>query len=287
MNADSYYEIGNGHKVCEDYAVSGVYKNLVYAIISDGCSGSNNTDVGARILSIIARDTLLYLYNRDILFDFSKSIERYSIFKELILKKCLEAKSTLNLSVNTFDATLLIAFSNGNTSSIMAWGDGYIIIEKQGGVIINELKFESGAPYYLSYNLDDNKNKIYLDTYKSTLLIHNVFTLNNDKIPIVIEKPCDIDIPFEKVYNVEDNILRIILSSDGIDTYFDDKNWIDPEKGENKNYTAIDIIPRIIGYKSTIGEFVTRRMSRLKKDMKKDHILHDDDISCSAININE
>ena len=63
MNADHYYTIGNSHSVCQDYAISGLVENGAYAILSDGCSSSPDVDVGARMLSLSAKENSFDWWN--------------------------------------------------------------------------------------------------------------------------------------------------------------------------------------------------------------------------------
>ncbi|HYO91642.1 MAG TPA: hypothetical protein VEQ40_08400, partial [Pyrinomonadaceae bacterium] len=69
MNADSAFLIGATHAVCQDYAVAGngtpderaAVSNLQanpYVILSDGCSSSPDTDIGARLLVKAAEQVL-------------------------------------------------------------------------------------------------------------------------------------------------------------------------------------------------------------------------------------
>lgn len=58
MKTDSCYFIGKDHRICEDYAISGVKNNIAYAIVSDGCSASLDVDFGSRVLALSARETL-------------------------------------------------------------------------------------------------------------------------------------------------------------------------------------------------------------------------------------
>lgn len=290
MNADSYYEIGNGHKVCEDYAISGQVENLTYAIVCDGCSGSNNADVGARVLAIIARDSLIHMSQRIDVVGESSLLFR-NIFTELLIKKCFEVKATLNLSYKTLDATLLISADINDLLITMAWGDGYIIFDNSKNErIVHELKYNSGAPYYLSYRLNSSNNDKYLKNFGEENFVRNKYIDDGAGEfigPIEFKNDLPHDISFFSMINLNSNpVKKVFLFSDGIGTYFDDKKWIDPEGKEKKSYTALDIIPKMTNYKNIAGEFVTRRMLRVKKDMEKDHILHDDDISCSVIDIN-
>ncbi len=81
MHADSVYVIGDGHQVCEDYARSGCFSDMWisedglrsavhYALVSDGCSGSKDTDIGSRLI-INAAERMIHecgsVLNRDAL----------------------------------------------------------------------------------------------------------------------------------------------------------------------------------------------------------------------------
>ena len=61
MNADSAFRMGSTHAVCQDYAVASAWTAAAhtdgaappprpYIILSDGCSSTPDTDVGARLL---------------------------------------------------------------------------------------------------------------------------------------------------------------------------------------------------------------------------------------------
>jgi hypothetical protein len=74
----------------------------------------------------------------------------------------------------------------------------------------------------------------------------------------------------------KEDIESITICSDGIKTYYHkDSN----EKKIDESF----IIPKMLDYKNTKGEFVNRRMLRLKKEMHENNIMHSDDISCSTI----
>ena len=65
MISDSYFEIGNTHMVCQDYALNGSSPDnrLHYSIVSDGCSSSKHSEIGAQILCHVAQDCILTYAN--------------------------------------------------------------------------------------------------------------------------------------------------------------------------------------------------------------------------------
>jgi len=98
MHADHHYEIGSSHVACEDYAMSGTQEGLTYAILSDGCSASKDSDVGARILCHLAKSALMYLHRQGRLKDSHYIGEKFpSVFREIVTMKALEARASLGL----------------------------------------------------------------------------------------------------------------------------------------------------------------------------------------------
>jgi len=286
MNADSYYEIGHSHKVCEDYALSGVSADIAYAIVSDGCSASKESDVGARLLAHISRDAILYLQRRKLLYDFNFLSDSFkTTFEEIIMKKCLEVKDTLRLTYDIFDATLLVALGVGEAWKVLfAWGDGYFILRRPSDAIdVISMSYDSGAPYYLSYELSQDKKEAYSEQFGCALFRKSIERIMiKEKAHIIVSQE-ESNNPMRRSYYAAlgegATVQQIIVSSDGIGTYEDSL------KSEGHiNYEVHEILPEIVAYKNPVGEFVTRRMNRLKKDLSDRGIIHQDDVSCSAIN---
>jgi hypothetical protein len=276
MNIDSYFEIGHSHRVCEDYALSGVHQDLGYAIVSDGCSSSKNCDVGARLLSHIAKDALLYLHQRKLLYDIHFFYESFlDTFKEMVVKKSLEVRDTLKLPYDVFDTTLLLAFGTDQLRYLLAWGDGYFIVKRKSHEIIYHISYESGAPYYLSYEMSEDKKEAYRLEFSSSPCTVTVSPSGADEGG---ELPFNMRHSLVRKFigtSVED-IQQIILCSDGIGTYQNLSNG-------SQDIPVEEILPDIIGYKNPVGEFVTRRMNALRRDHLKRGIVHQDDVSCAAI----
>lgn len=282
MNTDAYFEIGSSHKVCEDYALSGIYENMAYAIVSDGCSSSKHSDVGARLLSHIAQGAIKHLKKRGLIADPSYD----TLFRELVIRKCTETQQTLGLTPDIFDATLLTCVVHENKATVIGWGDGYFIFAlKDGTCFVTETKYASGAPYYLSYELSMDKKESYRQIYGKDIVTRNTYIINPDGVLSSVDTVESTTPMYQTYFDTldTDNIKAIALTSDGTDTYEDDPKFERPDGASKKCYKAIEMIPSIVGYKNTVGEFVNRRMTRFRSDNGKSHILHYDDVSCSAI----
>jgi hypothetical protein len=54
FTADNYFRIGRAHEMiglpCQDYAISGIENGVNFIAVSDGCSASADTDIGARLI---------------------------------------------------------------------------------------------------------------------------------------------------------------------------------------------------------------------------------------------
>ena len=59
VQCDAFFAIGSTHDICQDYALALNISNRSLLIVSDGCSASPSTDIGARILSRCAAQVLL------------------------------------------------------------------------------------------------------------------------------------------------------------------------------------------------------------------------------------
>jgi len=267
MNADHYFEIGSSHRVCQDYALSGVKENLAYAIVSDGCSGAIHSEIGAQILCHAAK-YYIELYHNSSLFQSTGIETLLKVLGKSILQKADELRKGYVIDPAALQATLLIAIFSGNRRLIFGWGDG-VIIEDYGpmGKIITEIDFESNAPYYLATNPDS-----YAAKFSETHVKHRIW---------IKDSLTEEEWPYNTFYMQElhrswsgPTLLSITLCSDGIKSYQDEKK---------KPIETLSMIPQFIDYPDYKGPFVQRNMNFLKRSMEKQKWSHHDDISSACI----
>jgi hypothetical protein len=285
MNADAYFGIGHSHKVCEDYALADVHDDMAYAIVSDGCSSSKHTDIGARLISHIAKDALLYMHKRKLLYDllFIETTFK-SMFEEMVIKKVLEVKDSLHLTVDVFDATLLVAVClNSSQYLFYGRGDGYfIIVDKDYIKRVQNVHYKSNAPYYLSYDMSFDKEAAYKGLYGKEGAIIGSASLEPD-FESANRNESDIPSMESGIFifeTLEEPIHQIVLTSDGVESF--------ENTDEDFAYRKVDpyrIIDGFTNFKNPVGEFVQRRLNSFKKSCTKNNTVHQDDISCAAINI--
>ena len=282
MNTDFYYEIGHSHTICEDYALSGQFDlGVAFAIVCDGCSSSDNVDVGARVLAHSAQKGLKYVGKA------FECVKASNLFLPII-KESDKVIQSLEVNPYCLDSTLLAAIADDKTVKFYVFGDGFVVVKKKDGKTeFAQIEFPSGAPYYCSYFLNDIRLSKYESEFgtKAKLTFYELqdgvaqfensidFSNYDDFYDKISEALCD----KWKLSDIE----SVSLSSDGIATY--------EKKLENSiEQTPMGMtISMATNYKGFSGHFVERRMKRMKKDLDKDQVSHFDDISVSSIYFGE
>jgi serine/threonine protein phosphatase PrpC len=265
MNANHEFQIGHDHKVCEDYALSEVNGNRAFAIICDGCSSSVFSDVGARILAHAARETL---------YETPMDAECFNSFGS---RAIVTAQDTIKglpalAKTNVLNATLLVSWINDNKLTVFMYGDGMLFHQKKDTTSFMHVELASGAPDYLAYWLDKFHTENYYQEFGGApkeIIEGDVNQIDEGLRTKIVQ-------PFEPVvYQAEVSPGDVIsLCSDGINSFRAANNDIIPWK---------DLLPEFFGFKSTNGEFVTRRLRAFQRDCQKKQITHSDDISVASI----
>lgn len=153
---DNLFEIGKSHQVCDDYSKSISTDNYKLLIVSDGCSASESTDIGSRILTICTENFIDKNYKY--IFDMDKN----EIGKAIIFDAQSSIK-TLSLNQSVLDATLIFCFIMDNKYLIVKFGDGVSIIGNRNGVSeINYVNYKNEYVYYINYLYNKERNEIYL-----------------------------------------------------------------------------------------------------------------------------
>lgn len=259
---DSLYRIGSSHKVCEDYALNDDEKKII--IVSDGCSGANNSDIGARIIAQSAVKVIKA----------SSDEELYEItsleFTQRINAIADKAIQTLGMNKACLSATLLVAFyiPSIDIIRVIIVGDGFLFLKiTDTDAKVFKSDFSKDYPLYPAYL----KSSMHYEQYvKAQSLASQII----DQDWIDEKAPENIDLNIEK--NVVD--LRInanelewlMLSSDGISTFQD--------------LLFVDVLTNTCAIKSMQGEFVKRRANKMLNKEFANHN-HTDDFSLAGISI--
>ena len=286
MKIDAAFTKGTTHKICEDYAFT---KNGVIpvAIISDGCSGSEDTDFGARLLTHCAISALESLEH---MLDHIDSEElTYSFrdtFKKVLITKLLSVKSTLDLGINVFDATLGIIFKAKDKVFVYLLGDGFIIL----GDTVNKFRtieviYKNNAPYYITYSMDMDRGRTYADSVTG-----NPYILKRKIEDITNKEGKDIEttricgkynIKYDVMYSISfpaDEYEYVGIASDGFSQF---------RKDGFNTMDSSSIFSKILNFRSFTGNFVQKPFFKNLKRLAKENIHPDDDVSLAVMYLKE
>ena len=138
LHYDYYYTIGSTHKVCEDYATQGEIPTP-FIVLSDGCSASKNSELGAKILA---------LTTKNIIENATKWPLDYQYFGRQLINKAVNISEEMQLSNEVLDATVMLAFVHQNSIMVYVYGDGCLLFkDNQGNLGTIEISFIHNAPF--------------------------------------------------------------------------------------------------------------------------------------------
>lgn len=268
ISVDHFLKIGSSHKICEDYIISG-YDPIPYVILSDGCSSSKDTDVGARILAHSAKKVLHELIHTQGI-DILDNLNNVS-FDARIYSNALVSVQFLGISRQCLDATLIIMYIYENHVKIHIWGDGCVLNSiKHYGKWITKINYSNSMPFYLQYKYVDKNLKEYRK-YAINKTVEKWF--DNTHMSII---PIPVENTFDITFDLNTNSYYLI-ASDGLDSFI-----------QNAEHYNIELVNQeLTAFKNTNGAFIQRRMKRALSEFEKQGITHFDDISIGGFFIGE
>jgi serine/threonine protein phosphatase PrpC len=263
---DQFLEIGSQHKVCEDYIIHGETP-LPYIILSDGCSSSNNTEMGSRILCYLAKQFLNYRK------DYFPNIDYKDMGRWIIHNAEMSARQ-LGLTMTCLDATLIIAVFIENKVKVFMYGDGITVFKHGDNIEVTFLDYSNNAPYYLSYLIDENRNKTYHDLKHQKFVRRILYKPDG----VITETPKTLfayDYPTILEYELS-NLDSLFVCSDGINSFlYQDHTTTNP-------IDIKDVVTEFTAFKNLKGMYLQRRLNTALKNMKKNNINHYDDLSVGS-----
>jgi len=279
---DNYFHIGKAHltsgKPCQDYAISDVYENGAFAIISDGCSTGRHTDVGSRILSLSTASAILDNWSMRRKLNVIETPIEVGIRQSIMLSGMQDA---LGLIVQDMLSTCLYSYICPQGGIVHVQGDGVVAVKYRDGQIkTSNFEWRDNKPFYVAYKNGNLENFInaHGGDLESHRLQEEIWMLNPDgeKVSLGTKEYTlaqglkGITFKFSQK-ELEDDIEFIAVFSDGV-TQIDGIDWRD---------AVIDFL----AFKNTVGAFVARRMIRGIKDFQKNGKGPIDDIACAVVRV--
>lgn len=271
-NADAFFAIGKTHMICQDYAKSGFQQHgLPYAVLSDGCSTSEDTDVGARILCSTTASNMRW-------------IGRECSFQDrepAIIEEARQGIETIKMPLRCLDATLLAAYWSEREGKVgirvSIRGDGVVVARgRDGKSCIYSIEHTHNAPRYLSYDLEPKRLEAYLEMYGDRSRIQTI--ISNTDCNEVMEYNGHGE---DRFFSASDYDL-VMLLSDGVHSFQE-------KVTTGTSRTLVDIsflavIDQLLNIRSQTGKFLQRRCHKFLTNFCPLHNWqHADDFSAAAI----
>lgn len=274
---DSHFTIGKGHLICEDYAKCGKINDFQeYIIISDGCSSSENSDIGARLNTLALENYLKE--NKYYLEEFNDNSVGYGIS---YLSNSYA--KYLHLNPTCLDSTVIFAYYDHHEKNLQCrvLGDGVVFYKRRdvnSPIRYINVDFEKQAPYYPSYMINDERKDLYKDfaknfNYETKHITYDSFATGAEET-----RSFRYDSITSLSFDKNDPLEFIGIASDGINTFV--------KKHVNGNVEKIPlsyIIEELCKFDTINKSFVKRRMKVIKDKLQKEMIYHYDDLSVAMM----
>ena len=270
MNADSAFMIGTTHSICQDYAFARNVSGSSYVILSDGCSSSPDTDIGARLI-VRAATQLLTGVSAD---------DTEALHKEAS-RLALEWADNLGLQPQSVDATLLTAHGHLGDIIIGATGDGVIVLESRTSALdVYSISFPSGFPLYPAYEHQPDRLLAWqMNQYAHKEIRHFQAT---DRLALLELVQTVISTNLTETMRIRaDEYKQVSLISDGVHSFYKTEDTV-----TSKHVTSIpmdQILSQAVAFKGGQGAFVARRAKRFSKHCELTGWHHADDLAIGAI----
>lgn len=275
MNTDSFFTIGSTHRVCEDYCASLMIphgKNAgPFIALSDGCSSSQDTDFGSRLL---VKSVINHYGNMEC--DPNEDYFLPAIWEWVDAN--VQAIGSLNPTC--LDATLLFAYKNKNNIEVIVIGDGTVAAKAKDGMIYSKtIEYKGNAPLYLSYLYSDQSRRLQREKeFDCTKIVKSKMMrkgniLNDEQVisTNIIEK---------FTFDVNDYDY-VSIFSDGVESFT--QPLIETGSKTFQLVPEHQVIEESLSYKNNGGEFVRRRCQRFVPEWKQQQMVNTDDFSIATI----
>lgn len=242
MHADAHFVIGRDHRVCEDFAGIGP----AVAALSDGCSTTPETDLGARLLVRAAIRAIRPGGD-------SGRGPLKALAPALVpaLVPALKHAHAIGAPIDCLDGTLLQIEACADAFEVSAVGDGFVAARlRDGGWRYWWIEYPSGAPLYVSYLLEPPRRAAWVAAFGKQ---REVRCWDGAAWQPAQEGPGGHpDHPWQLRLDIEAYDLALVFSDGVASARIETGERVPPEL----------VLQRLTAFKGTAGRFATRRLRR-------------------------
>ena len=283
---DHTFHIGEQHvrtgKSCQDYTLSGtVGDTLAYAIVSDGCSSGGLTDIGARLMVLATKRALLDVLTTGNIPGDKTAVLAINEARDTYLQ---QYRTELGLDITDMLATCLWAVATKDLVLAHVTGDGVVAIQYEHDLVLHSFNWDKNTPYYPAYSWGDS-----LERFKAVHVENDTPLTYSEEYTLPSSQGGEPD-GFYSAYSVEVGISGFIIAR-GHSKPYDFPGNIQSIALFSDGVTQVDklsipeTVRQLMAFKSTNGQFATRRMNRFLTDVKKAGRGPLDDIAYAVITL--
>ncbi len=281
IHGDAAFRIGKTHTVCEDYAIARTDDQTARASVwlSDGCSSSPHTDIGARLLVHTAA-ARVGEFKAVATGEASCRVASLDGLIATIMMHAVTGVEHTGLPTDCLDATLLglVAGDTGAVHAIL-YGDGAVIWGlRDGSRIVYRSRYPASFPFYPAYVGDVDRRARWERTPDNGQTLTRT-VLEPDGAVCDEETSCP-DEGSHLLSHSWDDLCWAAVVSDGIESFQQVGN------GTGRAATSVgylDVLRELTAFKNFRGEFARRRVRAFAKDADQRGWHHNDDLSIAAL----
>ena len=268
LSLDSYYTIGKLHLFCQDYGCLGE-QPFPYLILADGCSAAPDSDLGARLLVLSAR-CLLPRFALGASNETERAARHWRLGRRMIRRAARQARD-LGLDEGVLDATLLIAWVEGDTVHVHLYGDGCIVTRSVAGAVAAiQVEYAENAPYYLSYLLDAERGALYREAIGDAQTAQSIHYLHDSGATL---RQAPFDAPTVFSFNLT-TFPTVAVATDGLHSF------MNADTGERM--ALLEVARRFLDFPNLDAGFVKRRTHDVLVEYSRQRVVNLDDLGWGA-----
>ena len=272
MNANSAINIGATHSLCQDYVIA--QSDGPYVILSDGCSSSPDTDIGARLLVKAAENILT-----------GQEVDDVEQLHKEAARLALGWAGSIGVPAQAVDATLVTVQVSRESLTVACSGDGVILLESREGILdLFRISSPSGYPFYPAYLHQAERFEELVSNGRTTKEIKH-FRRDSANRHFELIDVITSDSPTEVFRLNASDYKYAAVASDGIDSFFHTQQSASGKRVEN--VSLLDVLEEFWSFKNRHGAFVERRLKRFMKDTLANGWQHADDLSIGVIHLGD
>lgn len=275
LHADHHSVIGKAHlrkgTPCQDYALSGSFGDVHYAIVADGCSTGGQTDLGSRLVALATRQAIGELaLNLDVLNNPNAAMRSIAAQQQTRLQTMIPL---LGIETNDLLATCCSVIVTPTTAFAVMQGDGVLAYHTTDGErIVVAPEWSGNMPFYPAYRINQETMNAFLKE-STGMQVTTTIGVAESVQPVAPHLGLDYLI---NLTTFRDKLTSVSVLTDGV------KQMLHAQS--QHMLPTLEVVDALLNYPTArAGRFVARRQNATLSDYAKQGYAPEDDLSGATI----